>query len=109
MLLIETLSRNWTTRQVDFTNAFAQGELSDIVYIDPPKGFEGKDGQNKVLRLIKSLYGLRQSAKTFFEKLKDGLEERGFKQSNHDPWLFMKKDLMCVIYVDDAIFSGPDA
>ena len=35
MLLIETLSRNWTTRQVDFTNAFAQGTLSEIVYIDP--------------------------------------------------------------------------
>ena len=44
MLLIETLSRNWTTHQVDFTNAFAQETLSEIVYIDPPKGFEGKDG-----------------------------------------------------------------
>ena len=44
MLLIETLSRNWTTCQVDFTNAFAQGTLSKIVYIDPPKGFERKDG-----------------------------------------------------------------
>ena len=43
------------TRQVDFTNAFAQGTLSEVVYIDPPKSFEGKDGQNKVLRLIKSL------------------------------------------------------
>ena len=90
MLLIETLSRNWTNRQVDFTNAFAQGTLSKIVYVDPPKGFKGKDGQNKVLKLIKTLYGLRQSAKTFFEKLKDGLLERGFKQSDHDPCLFMK-------------------
>ena len=109
MLLIETLSRNWTTRQVNFTNAFAQGTLSKIVYVDPPKGFEGKDGQNKVLRLIKSLYGLRQSAKTFFEKLRDVLLERGFKQSDHDPCLFMKKNLMCGVYVDDAIFSGPDS
>ena len=108
MLLIETLSRNWTTRQVDFTNAFAQGVLSDIVYIDPLKGFEGKDGKNKVLRLIKSLYGIRQSAKMFFEKLRDGLLERGFKQSQHDPCLFMKKNLMCVVYVDDMIMSGPD-
>ena len=108
MLLIETLSRNWTTRQVDFTNAFAQGELSEIVYIDPPRGFEGQDGQDKILRLLKSLYGLKQLAKTIFEKLKDGLIERGFKQSDHDPCLFMKKDLMCVIYVDDMIMSGPD-
>ena len=46
MLLIETLSRNWVTRQVDFTNAFAQGTLSEIVYIESPKGFEGKDRMN---------------------------------------------------------------
>ena len=109
MLLIETLSRNWVTRQVDFTNAFAQGTLSEIVYIEPPKGFEGKDRMNKVLRLIKSLYGLKQSAKTFYEMVKEGLLERGYVQLNHDPCLFMKKNLMCVIYVDDVIFSGPDA
>ena len=109
MLLIETLSRNWVTRQVDFTNAFAQGELSEIVFLEPPKAFEGSDGLDKVLKLHKSLYGLRQAAKTFFEKLKDGLEERGFRQSSHDPCLFMKKDMMCVVYVDDTIFSGPNA
>ena len=70
---IETLSRNWVTRQVDFTNAFAQGTLSEIVFIESPKGFSGKDGTNKVLRLIKSLYGLKQSAKTFYEMVKEGL------------------------------------
>ena len=47
MLLIETLSRNWTTLQVDFINAFAQEELSDIVYIDPPKGLKEKMGRIK--------------------------------------------------------------
>ena len=46
-LLIETLSRNWITRQVDFTNAFAQGTLSEIAYIEPPRGFEGSDGQRR--------------------------------------------------------------
>ena len=48
-------------------------------------------------------------AKTFFEMVKGGLLERGYIQSDHDPCLFMKKNLMCVIYVDGAIFSGPDA
>ena len=109
MLLIETLSRNWVTRQVDFTNAFAQGELSETVFLEPPKAFEGYGGLDKVLKLSKSLYGLRQAVKTFFEKLKDGLEERGFCQSSHNPCLFMKKDMMCVVYVDDTTFSGPNA
>ena len=47
MLLIETLSRNWTTLQVHFINACAQGQLSDIVYIDPPKGLKEKMGRIK--------------------------------------------------------------
>ena len=95
MLLIETLSRNWVTRQVDFTNAFAQGTLSEIVYIQSPKGFEGKDRMNKVLRLIKSLYGLKQSAKTFYEMVKEGLLERGYIQSNHFCWQFNSFHLLC--------------
>lgn len=43
------LSRNWVTKQVDFTNAFVQGTLSEIVYLEPPKAFEGSDGIDKVL------------------------------------------------------------
>jgi hypothetical protein len=45
---------------------------------------------------------------TFYEKLSDGLLERGFVKSKHDACLFMKRGLLCVIYVDDTIFSGPD-
>ena len=61
-----------------------------------------------VLNLIKSLCGLKQAPKTFFEKLKAGLLERGFIQSEIDKCLFMKRDMICVVYVDDTIFAGPD-
>ena len=61
-----------------------------------------------VLKLLKSLYGLKQAPKTFFDKLKAGLLERGFTQSILDPCLFLKENMMCVIYVDDTIIAGPD-
>jgi hypothetical protein len=61
-----------------------------------------------VLKLLKSLYGLKQAPRTFFEKLRAGLLERGFTQSEFDPCLFMKQGLICVVYVDDTIFAGPD-
>jgi hypothetical protein len=61
-----------------------------------------------VLKLLKSLYRLKQSPRTFFEKLRAGLLERGFTQSEFDPCLFMKKGIICVVYVDDTIFAGPD-
>ncbi len=57
---------------------------------------------------MKSLYGLKQAPRTFFEKLRDGLLERGYSQSLVDPCLFIKSGIMCFVYVDDTIFAGAD-
>ena len=108
LLLTLILSNNWTTKQVDYTNVFAQAELKEEVYIEQPRGFVRKDKKDMVLKLLKSLYGLKQAPKTFFDKLKAGLLERGFTQSILDPCLFMKDQMMCVVYVDDTIIAGPD-
>ena len=109
LVLTMILSNNWVTKQVDYTNAFAQATLNEQVYIDSPRGgFSRKDKANKVLHLVKSLYGLKQAPKTFFDKLKRGLEQRGFTASILDPCLFMKHNMIVVVYVDDTIIAGPD-
>ena len=108
LLLTMILANDWTTKQVDYTNAFAQADLEEEVYIEPPRGLGFKNKADKVLYLVKSLYGLKQAPKTFFEKLKRGLEQRGFTASTMDPCLFMKKNMMVVVYVDDTIIAGPD-
>jgi hypothetical protein len=41
--------------------------------------------------------------------LSAGLKQSGFIQSKHDTCLFLKKGLICFIYVDDTISAGPDA
>lgn len=47
--------------QMDVKTAFLNGHLKDDIYIYPPKGVKHK--RNKVYKLKKSLYGLRQSSK----------------------------------------------
>jgi hypothetical protein len=74
------------------------------VYIQMPRGF-GEDG--KVLRLKKSLYGLKQSPRNFFLHLKGKLEKVGFTQSENDPCLFMNDKVICIVYVDDTLFYYP--
>jgi hypothetical protein len=37
MLLTLVLREGWSTLQVDYTNAFAQAELKEEVYVEPPK------------------------------------------------------------------------
>ena len=108
LVLTMVLDNGWVTKQVDYTNAFAQATLNEKVYIEQPKGFARKDKQNLVLKLIKSLYGLKQAPKSCFDKISSGLRERGFVQSELDPCLCLKKDLICVIHVDDTILAGPN-
>jgi hypothetical protein len=109
MLLTLTLREGWATRQVNYINAFAQAEMGETVYVEPPRFVGPKSGKDLVLLLLKSLYRLKQAPRTFYEKLCEGLLERGFVQSDIDPCVFMKAGCICVIYVDDTIFAGPDA
>jgi hypothetical protein len=98
------LTNKWT-----IPNEFAQEEMKETVYIEAPKLFDPKSGEDLVLMLLKSLYGLKQAPRTFYEKLIDGLLERRFTQSEMDSCLFMKKYCICVVYVDGTIFAGSDA
>ena len=72
-----------------------------------PKVSCAKIKKDLVFRLLKIIYGLKQDPKSFFDKISEGLLERGFKQSKLDKYLFMKKDMICVIYIDDKMLSGP--
>jgi hypothetical protein len=92
LLLILFVVLGLATKQVDYTNAFCQADLDEEVYVRMPKLFE-KPGH--VFRL-KSVYGLRQSPKNFYETLKEALEDRGFIQSQHDPCLFISDTVICL-------------
>ena len=72
------------TKQVDYTCAFLHAPITEYVYVHMPRRFEE---EGKVLKLQKSLYGLRQSPRNFFEHLKENLFKVGFKQSEVDPCL----------------------
>jgi len=61
MLLTLTVREKLVTCLVDFTNAFAQATLAESVYVEIPKMFESVSGEDTVLKLNKSLYGLVQA------------------------------------------------
>ncbi|KAK6797421.1 hypothetical protein RDI58_005123 [Solanum bulbocastanum] len=66
--------------------------------------------ENKVCRLTKSLYGLKQSPRQWNAKLSQTLLKLEFKQSEYDHSLFIKKTtkgmVLVFIYVDDMLISG---
>ena len=67
-----------------------------------PKGF-AKPGT--VLRLKKSLYGLKNSPLQWFKFLSVKLEACGLRQMTEiDPCLFISDTVICLVYVDDTLF-----
>ncbi len=60
-----------------------------------------------ILKLKKSLYGLKQASLNWFEKLKQGLKDQGFTPSEIDPCLYLKENMVLLTYVNDCIIISP--
>ena len=96
--------------QCDITAAFVHASLppEEEIFVAQPRGLHR--GNNLVLRLNKSLYGLKQAPRHFFSYLGDRLQDYGLTPSEHDPCLFMSRDLIVVVYVDDLlVYSRSDS
>ena len=89
--------------QCDITATFVHATMpkGEDVYVHQPRGFNR--GSQFVLRLNRSLYGMRQSPRYFFKYLTKRLERQGLKPSDLDPCLFMSDKLIVIIYVDDVL------
>ncbi len=100
------------SKQGDVTCAFLHADLEpdETVYVAMPLGFntKSKNGKRQVLKLKNILYGLCQSPRAFWKYTTKKLESCGLKQSKFDPCLFIRPDVMCIVYVDDLIFWSHD-
>ncbi|PNY00882.1 putative copia-type protein [Trifolium pratense] len=101
--------KNWHIHQLDVDNAFLHGDLEEDVYMKIPQGLEGASN-NQVCKLKKSLYGLRQASRKWYEKLSQFLITIGYAQMTSDPTLFTKSTsssfTALLVYVDDIVLTG---
>jgi len=106
------LVEGWHTASIDFKNAFTQAKLPEPIYLDLPPGFleANPSYKDKAIRVKTSLYGERRAANLWYRKLKNTLcNELGFQVSDQDPCLFIRRDCILMLYVDDAIINARDA
>ncbi|RVW49546.1 Retrovirus-related Pol polyprotein from transposon TNT 1-94 [Vitis vinifera] len=94
VLLSLTANLDWSLHQLDVKNAFLNGDLEEEVYMDIPAGLEMTSNFNKVCRLRKSLYGLKQSPKAWFERFTKVVKGYGFIQCDHEEKIDLLKKLL---------------
>lgn len=88
-LIAVAAHKGWSLYQLDVNNTFLHGDLKEEVYMQIPQGYEKT--KNKVFKLRKSLYGLKQASRQWFVKLMNELTNQNFHQSKNDYSLFTKK------------------
>jgi transposase InsO family protein len=95
---------------LDATNAYVGSKIDKQIYMEIPEGIDPKShDSNDVCEILQSLYGLRQSAYLWNQKVKGFVTSIGFRQSTADPGVFINdRGIIIALYVDDILIFGKD-
>lgn len=78
--------------------------------MEQPKGFESSEENEKVYKLKKALYGLRQAPRAWYSRIEGYFVREGFKKCYCEHTLFVKTEgencLIVSLYVDDIIYTS---
>jgi transposase InsO family protein len=111
LILAMAARYDWDVESFDFNGTYLNGTLSDDeeIYMKEPPGYETQ-GEHSVKRLQKSLYGLKQAGRKWYEALSRSLADLGFRATSADPGVFFAKNgdhiLILAIHVDDCVLTG---
>jgi hypothetical protein len=103
---------DWEIIGFDVENAFAEGPLLERIDMMLPEDcFRNIDGSPRVVRLNKSLYGIKQASFIFNKMVDDLLIAIGVLPRIHDPCLYYYCDLnglvmICIVWTDDIVITG---
>ncbi|KAJ1586448.1 hypothetical protein NDA11_000332 [Ustilago hordei] len=108
-LLSLAVERNWEIHQLDITMAYLNSTLNHVIYMKPPEGAKVPTG--KAYRVIKGLYGLKQSGREWNMEFDKFLRRSNFHRLDCAPCIYTRGEgdnfAIVVIYVDDTLIIAP--
>ena len=110
LILAIVASMDLELHQMDVKTAFLNGDLEEEIYVQESVGFVNEGQENKVYRLLKSIYGLKQSPRQWYIRFHNTIILNGFIMINEDHCVYIKrsKDKLIImsLYVDDILIAG---
>ena len=95
---------------MDVKTAFLNGNLDQSIYMMQPEGFVIQGQEQKVCKLQKSIYGLKQASRSWNIRFDTLIKSYGFEQNVDEPCVYKriidKKVVFLVLYVDDILLIG---
>nr|GEW55981.1 retrotransposon protein, putative, Ty1-copia subclass [Tanacetum cinerariifolium] len=96
--------------QIDVKTVFLNGYLNEEVYMEQPKGFVSQNFSNRVCKLKRSIYGLKQASRQWNKRFKHEIKKFGFSQNRDEPCIYVKASgnyvTLLILYVDEILIMG---
>lgn len=112
ILLAVAASYDLSLHQADVEGAYLNGKIDVELYIAIPDGMTPTNPSCNALRLYKSLYGLKQSGRTWWLELGSVLAKIGFVRCDNDWGLYVLRNsdgspaMVMLAYVDDLLVAA---
>ncbi|GJZ75160.1 zinc finger, CCHC-type containing protein [Tanacetum coccineum] len=90
----KTFDEAMKSHDMDVKTAFLNGKLEEEVYMNQPQAFIMPSNENNVCKLIKSLYGLKQTPKQWHQKFDKVVLSNGYLLNQADKYVYSKFDEM---------------
>ena len=96
---------------MDVRTAFLNGELKDEVYMMQLEGFTSID-ESKVCRLHKSIYGLKQTSRSWNKYFDKCIKTYDFIKNGEKPYIYKWANdsvvIFLMLYMDDILLIRND-
>ncbi|GJZ69521.1 retrotransposon protein, putative, ty1-copia subclass [Tanacetum coccineum] len=91
-------------------NRLLNGHISEDVYMEQPEGFVDPKHPNKVCKLQRFIYGLKQASRSWNKRFDVEIKKYGFTQNPDEPCVYLKTSgsnvAFLILYVDDILLMG---
>jgi hypothetical protein len=95
---------------MDVKTPFLHGDLEEKINMKQPEGFLVKGKKDLVCKLKKSMYGLKQYPRMWYQNFDTYILGLGFRRSKVDHYVYFKlvgdHFIYVVLYVDDMLLIG---
>ena len=95
---------------MDVCTAFLNGKLEEEIYMQEPEGYKSTTKTNQTCKLLRSIYGLKQAGRIWYQLLDGFPKENGFRRCHKEYCIYIQKDdsatTIIVVNVDDLTIAS---